>query len=52
MRNAIVVFFLIALLTLWVVRLLNPCDLQLLGNIVGPGDVVNVGKPAWLQFLC
>lgn len=51
-RNAIAIIAIVALLGLWIVRLVDPCDLELLGNIVGPGDVVNIGTPGWLGLLC
>lgn len=52
LRTAVAVVAIVALLGLWVVRLADPCDLQLLGNIVGPGDVVSIGKPGWLNLFC
>lgn len=37
-----------ALIVLWVIRMADPCDLMLLGDLAGPGDVVNWGSPGWM----
>lgn len=49
--TALAVVAIAALLALWFARLANPCDLMLLGDLVGPGDVVGWGRPGWLDWL-
>lgn len=50
-RTALVALAACALVALWAVRLADPCDLMLLGDLAGPGDVVGFGRPGWLGLL-
>ena len=49
--RALLVLMIAALLVLWAVRMVDPCDMLLVTDALGAGDVVHITEPVWVSWL-
>ena len=49
--KALLVLMIAALLVLWAVRMVDPCDMLLVTDALGAGDVVHIAEPVWVSWL-
>lgn len=49
--KALLALMIAALMGLWAVRMVDPCDMLLVTDALGAGDVVHITEPVWVSWL-